>query len=295
MKKGMKIALAVGVGFCLIGGILIGIGTSTGGKQAMQAQKQAEIAASTVSLSKTQIQAYHSMEIDLKVLDLKILPSGDDSYYISYTTSQKNKNPLDYHVEKDTLTLKENDNASSHTQLTLYADDDSDGNQIILYVPANTTLKNVGIVSDCSDIDFKSIALNQGTIQSDSGDFDFDACSLQSLSFTTDTGDIDLQNSTLDTCSFTLSSGDFSGEKNTYAGKNTFISDNGDISIEDTADRLQTLTIQADTSIGDLDFPHFLGFTSKADLQSFHYQSPAETGSLLFQTQSGDISIECDD
>lgn len=295
MKKGIKIALAAGVGLCLIGGILIGVGTSTGGKQALQAQKQAEIAASTVSLPKTQIQAYHSMKIDLQVLDLKILPSEDDSYYISYTSSLKNKNPLDYHVEKDTLTLKENDDTSAYTKLTFFADDDSDENQIILYVPANTTVQNSEIVTDCSDIDFQNITLDQGTITSDSGDLDFEFCSLKNLTLTTDAGDFDTKNSTLATCSFTLSSGDFSGEKNTYVGKSTFISDDGDISIEDTPERLQALTIQADTSIGDLDFPHFLGFTSKADLQSFHYQSTAETGSLVFQTQSGDISMEYDD
>ena len=75
---------------------------------------------STYGLEKTKIDDYSTLNVDLSSLNLQIVSSDDDSYYISYTTSDsKEKEPVSYDVKNKILTLKEDSDSNSYTHIDI--------------------------------------------------------------------------------------------------------------------------------------------------------------------------------
>ena len=314
MKNWVKTCLFTGVGCIATGIILYGIGSFAGGKDYVRAADLNTLSTSAMKdenssavLVKTQINDYHNLDIDLNILDLKVVPSGDKHFYISYNVNtDKQKSALTYSVENDTLTLKETTSSTGsfvHVDVDFLADlfhdkDTPDSeNSITLYVPENTDLKELSLNSDMSDIQIASVNVASGSIKTASGDIGLKSCNLNNVDFTSDMGDIEIKKSNLDTCNFTSNSGDFEYTNVTFKGDTSISSDMGEVDIESPTDNLTKLGIQVNTDIGDIHASNKLnGYFKKNDedyTQTFLMDVEKSVGNLTIQTNSGDVSLEC--
>ena len=314
MKNWVKICLFTGIGCIATGIILYGIGSFAGGKDYVRAADLNTLSTSAMKdessysiLAKTQIDDYHNLTVNLNILDLKVVPSGDEHFYISYNVnSDKQKSALTYNVENDTLTLKETDSSKGsfvHVDINfltdLFHDKDTPDSEdsVTLYVPENTKLKKLNLNSDMSDIQIASVNADSGTIKTASGDIELKSCDLNNIALTSDMGDITIKGSNLNTCTLTSNSGDFECSNITFNGDNSITSDMGEVDIESSTDNLTKLAIQVNTDIGDIDTSDKLnGYFKKNNddsAQTYLTETKKPVGNLTIQTDSGDVSLEC--
>ena len=306
MKTWLKTALITGILCCAVGVVLFAAGAVTGGKQYVQnadintlrGDARKDDSRHIAVLNKQKISNVQALDLALDSLDLKIVPSDDDSCYLSYRiTANKGEKPLTYAVQDGTLHLKENGEATSyaHIDIDFLTDlltsgrlpEADDTQTVILSVP-KTQLKQLNIRSSYGDISMRGIAADNSSIQCANGDMELERCQLSQLKLNNDYGDIDFNHCTLNTTDISLSNGDLDAESTSFSGKNTITSDYGDISISDTPENLQALTIQADTSYGEISTPN------STDTTTYHHDGVNTSGSLQIHASNGDIDIDND-
>lgn len=306
MKTWLKTALISGILCCAVGAVLFAAGAVTGGKQYVQnadintlrGDARKDDSNHIAVLNKQKISNVQALDLALDSLDLKIVPSDDDSCYLSYRiTANKGEKPLTYAVQNGTLHLKENGEATSyaHIDIDFLTDlltsgrlpEGDDTQTVILSVP-KTQLKQLNIRSSYGDISMRGIAADNSSIQCANGDMELERCQLSQLKLNNDYGDIDFNHCTLNTTDISLSNGDLDAESTSFSGKNTITSDYGDISISDTPENLQALTIQADTSYGEISTPN------STDTTTYHHDGVNTSGSLQIHASNGDIDIDND-
>ena len=96
MKKWTKTALLTGCACCIAGAVLMFSGWASGGKayaetydlNAMSGSAKKEDGISTQE--KIKLDDFDELQADLTIGDLNILPSGDDSCYLSWRIPAKN-------------------------------------------------------------------------------------------------------------------------------------------------------------------------------------------------------------
>lgn len=306
MKTWLKTALITGILCCAVGVVLFAAGAVTGGKQYVQnadintlrGDARKDDRSRIAVMNKQKISDVNALDLTLDSLDLKIVPSDDDSCYLSYRiATSKGEKPLTYAVQNGTLHLKENDvsNVYVHIDIDFLTDlltsgrlpEADDTQTVILSVP-KTQLKQLNIRSSYGDISMRGIAADNSSIQCANGDMELERCQLSQLKLNNDYGDIDFNHCTLNTADISLSNGDFDAESTSFSGKNTITSDYGDISISDTPENLQALTIQADTSYGAISTP------DSTDATTYHHNGVNTSGSLQIHASNGDIDIDND-
>ena len=174
-ERWIKNCLAAGAGCVVAGALLFAVGFLNGGKNYVLAadlnqwKGSATKEDSTYGLEKTKIDDYSTLNVDLSSLNLQIVSSDDDSYYISYTTSDsKEKEPVSYDVKNKILTLKEDSDSNSYTHidigfLTAFLSKDkdftTDENVVTLYVPTDARFQSANINSSFGDILINSSCL----------------------------------------------------------------------------------------------------------------------------------------
>ncbi len=306
MKTWLKTALITGILCCAVGAVLFAAGAVTGGKQYVQnadintlrGDARKDDSSRIAVMNKQKISDVNALDLTLDSLDLKIVPSDDDSCYLSYRiATSKGEKPLTYAVQNGTLHLKENDvsNVYVHIDIDFLTDlltsgrlpEADDTQTVILSVP-KTQLKQLNIRSSYGDISMRGIAAVNSSIQCANGDMELERCQLSQLQLNNDYGDIDFNHCTLNTADISLSNGDFDAESTSFSGKNTITSDYGDISISDTPENLQALTIQADTSYGDISTP------DSTDATTYYHDGVNTNDSLQIHASNGDIDIDND-
>lgn len=175
-----------------------------------------------VTLSKTSLDKFLNISIDIRDLDIHIIPS--DGYYLEYSHLTPVEE-LSYSVKNDTFTL------SSKTQQpafqmnligfsslgTIGADSLGETNYVNLYVPSDSKFKTVSLQNDYGDITLEDIISEQFTC-------------------TTNDGELKLKNITADTIKLSNDYGDTSTE--TLSGKN--------ISIEASDGEIDLASLQCD-------------------------------------------------
>ena len=186
MKRWIKNCLAAGAGCVVAGALLFAVGFLNGGKNYVLAadlnqwKGSATKEDSTYGLEKTKIDDYSTLNVDLSSLNLQIVSSDDDSYYISYTTSDsKEKEPVSYDVKNKILTLKEDSDSNSYIHidigfLTAFLSKDkdftTDENVVTLYVPENAKFQNATLNSALGNILLNHVCFESGTVSSGDGD-----------------------------------------------------------------------------------------------------------------------------
>ena len=314
MKTWLKTALISGVLCCAVGAVLTAAGMLTGGKQYVQAAdintlrgdaRKAD-SDSLAVLDKQKISGVQALNLSLDNLDLKIVPSDDDCCYLSYRIAASNgEAPLTYTVQNGTLHLKENDAVQPqvHIDVDFLTDfltfgrlpEDDDTQTVILSVP-KSQLKQLDIRSSYGDISMRGISAASGSIRCDNGDISLKNCQLSQFTLNNDYGDIDLERCTLDTAAVQLSNGGFDAQETAFSGENSITSSYGDVSVSDTLENLQALTIQASTAYGEISVPDGLRAqirqTTDDDLTDYCHSGTG--GSLRVQADNGDIELSDD-
>lgn len=250
MKTWLKTTLITGVLCCAVGAVLTAAGMLTGGKQYVQAadintlrgDARKTDSDSLAVLNKQKISGVQALDLALDNLDLKIVPSADDSCYLSYRIAATGvEAPLTYTVQDGTLHLKENDAVQPqvHIDVDFLTDfltlgrlpEDDDTQTVILSVP-KSQLKQLDIRSSYGDISMRGIAAARGSIHCDNGDISLNNCQLSNVKLSNDYGDIAMDHCTVDTADISLSNGEFDAESTVFSGKNTLTNDYGDISMD---------------------------------------------------------------
>lgn len=314
MKTWLKTTLITGVLCCAVGAVLTAAGMLTGGKQYVQAadintlrgDARKTDSDSLAVLNKQKISGVQALDLALDNLDLKIVPSADDSCYLSYRIAATGgEAPLTYTVQDGTLHLKENDAVQPqvHIDVDFLTDfltlgrlpEDDDTQTVILSVP-KSQLKQLRIRVSYGDISMRGIAAARGSIRCDNGDISLNNCQLSQLTLNNNYGDIDLERCTLDTAAVQLSNGSFDAQETAFSGENSITSSYGDVSVSDTLANLQALTIQASTAYGEISVPDELRAqirqTTDDDLTDYCHSGTG--GSLRVQADNGNIELSDD-
>lgn len=309
MKRWIKNCLAAGAGCVVTGALLFAVGFLNGGKNYVLAadlnqwKGSATKEDSTYGLEKTKIDDYSTLNVDLSSLNLQIVSSDDDSYYISYTTSDsKEKEPVSYDVKNKILTLKEDSDSNSYTHidigfLTAFLSKDkdftTDENVVTLYVPTDARFQSANINSSFGDILINSSCFESGKISSDDGEIFIKNSTLKDVTVSASFGDVKTYDSKIRACNFELSDGDFVAKDSEFTGENSISSSLGDIDIEAKKEQLLTLGFDASTSFGDIEVPDFLeGKLHEEDADESSYQRSGKDGNLKLQADDGDIVIK---
>lgn len=309
MKRWIKNCLAVGAGCVVAGALLFAVGFLNGGKNYVLAadlnqwKGSATKENSTYGLEKTKIDDYSTLNVDLSSLNLQIVSSDDDSYYISYTTSDsKEKEPVSYDVKNKILTLKEDSDSNSYTHidigfLTAFLSKDkdftTDENVVTLYVPTDARFQSANINSSFGDILINSSCFESGKISSDDGEIFIKNSTLKNVTVSASFGDVKTYDSKIKACNFELSDGDFVAKDSEFTGENSISSSFGDIDIEAKKEQLLTLGFDASTGFGDIEVPDFLeGKLHEEDVDESSYQRNGKDGNLKLQADDGDIVIK---
>lgn len=309
MKRWIKNCLAAGAGCVMAGALLFAVGFLNGGKNYVLAadlnqwKGSATKEDSTYGLEKTKIDDYSTLNVDLSSLNLQIVSSDDDSYYISYTTSDsKEKEPVSYDVKNKILTLKEDSDSNSYTHidigfLTAFLSKDkdftTDENVVTLYVPTDARFQSANINSSFGDILINSSCFESGKISSDDGEIFIKNSTLKDVTVSASFGDVKTYDSKIKACNFELSDGDFVAKDSEFTGENSISSSFGDIDIEAKKEQLLTLGFDASTGFGDIEVPDFLeGKLHEEDVDESSYQRNGKDGNLKLQADDGDIVIK---
>ena len=315
MKTWLKTTLITGVLCCAVGAVLTAAGMLTGGKQYVQAadintlrgDARKTDSDSLAVLNKQKISGVQALDLALDNLDLKIVPSADDSCYLSYRIAATGgEAPLTYTVQDGTLHLKENDAVQPQVHidvdfltdfLTLgrLPEDDDNAQTVILSVP-KSQLKQLRIHVSYGDISMRGISAARGSIRCENGDISLKNCQLSQFTLNNDYGDIDLERCTLDTADISLYNGEFDAQETAFSGEYSITSSYGDISVSDTLANLQALTIQASTAYGEISVPDGLRaqIRQTTDDELTDYCHSGTGGSLRVQADDGDIELSDD-
>lgn len=309
MNKWMRNCLAAGAGCTVAGMLLFAAGFLTGGKNYVLAADLNQLKGSATKknsaceLEKTKIDTYTTLNVDLSSLNLQMVSSDDDSYYISYTTSDsKEKEPVSYDVKNKILTLKEDSDSNSYTHidigfLTAFLSKDkdftTDENVVTLYVPTDARFQSANINSSFGDILINSSCFESGKISSDDGEIFIKNSTLKDVTVSASFGDVKTYDSKIKACNFELSDGDFVAKDSEFTGENSISSSFGDIDIEAKKEQLLTLGFDASTGFGDIEVPDFLeGKLHEEDVDESSYQRNGKDGNLKLQADDGDIVIK---
>ena len=331
MNRTTKKFLIAGTVLCGAGLIIFGAGALTGGKKYVATADLNVISGDATLLSndnhaileKTELDSFSQVNADLRNIDFNVEPSSDDKFYISYNIETSDGLlPLSYQVSEDgALNIAESQGNSSSSYIHIdinflqmmlgQTSVVENVNQATLYIPQNQKLdsffcrmgdgylnintldcQNMSLSDDYGDITLKNLDISKGTVTSSDGDISIKDSLLRNTSVQADYGNINIQNTSCNNGELKLSDGDLTTATASFSGQNTIDSSLGDITLGISADNLKQLSINASTSLGDLNIPDSLEGTSTGSDDLTTYSRTTDSKNLLTVTSSdGDISI----
>ena len=309
MKKTNKRLLVAGGILCAIGVLFLGVGVASGGKNYVKTADLNRISGnammdssdSHVILSKTKINSFSSVNVDLRNLDLDVKESDDENFYIAYNIeTNKGMLPLSYQVQDDTLNLVEKKGNESYSYIHIdinflqemlgQSHVIENSNKVTVYIPKKTDLSSFSCKMGYGDMNVESVNAQKAVIQNDDGDVTISGCSFENLELSTDLGDLNIKDTALTDSQIKTMDGDVNAENVSFNGKSTFNSSLGDITLSIPEKNLTSLSIQAEAS--DIDIPEKLGsvITDEDDNQLVTSEKKTQN-SLQLQNTDGEIRI----
>ena len=309
MKKTNKRLLAAGGIFCAVGILFFGVGVASGGRNYVKTADLNRISGAAMMdssdshaiLSKTEINAFSSLNIDLKNIDLDIQSSDDDNFYISYNIETNDGIlPLSYQVQNNALNIVEKKGHESYSYIHIdinflqemlgQSHVIENSNKVTVYIPKKTDLSSFSCKMGYGDMNVESVNAQKAVIQNDDGDVTISGCSFEDLELSTDLGDLNIKDTALTDSQIKMMDGDVNAENVSFNGKSTFNSSLGDITLSVPEKNLTALSIQAEAS--DIDIPEKLGsvMTDEDDNQLVTSEKKTQN-SLQLQSTDGEIRI----
>lgn len=271
MKRWVKAWMAAGVGCCVCGAVLLGIGAASGGSKYVKEadlnrlEGSAKRSDNEAVLEKTKLDDFDSVDISMSNMNLQVVSSDDQSCYIAYQASDQKKEPISYQVRDGKLTIQENSNDGKsyyHVDIGflsgLFGGNllTTDENVVTLYVPEGQKWKTANIKSDLGNVLLNDCEIENGTVQTDSGDMFFKNCDFDDLKVDTDMGEL---------C---------------FIGKEAV---------------MRAWNIQVDTEMGNINADDALSGKVVEDEEDsdISYTQKGKGGNLVIRTDSGDVSLKC--
>lgn len=312
MKMWAKVCLITGTACTIAGAALCGIGIVGHGLNYLRTAdlntlNSSGTNASPVVLEKTKINAFQALDLTLGDLDLEVLPSGDENFYLSYTVSRSgNEDPITWEVKNNTLSLTENTSGNSNhyfhidigflSEILEHQDPDAlDMNTIRLYLPKGTVLSDALISNNYGEMLLSDLSADKGTITLPNGSLDIKNCKLENCTVTSEFGDVDVNSSDLTDCTFTLSDGDADFEDVVFDGINHVSCELGDISVESRRQSLLKLNLTASTNLGSIDLDDDLKkdfMKTAGDSECVIHTRKNNQSELTLHSDDGDIELE---
>lgn len=309
MKKTNKRLLAAGGIFCAVGILFFGVGVASGGRNYVKSADLNRISGTATMdssdshaiLSKTQINDFSAVNIDLRNLDLDIKVSDDDKFYISYNIETNDGMlPLSYQVQNNTLNLVEKEGHESYSYIHIdinflqemlgQSHVIENSNKVTLYIPEKTDLSGFSCKMGYGDMNVESLNAKKAVIQNDDGDITISDSTFKNLELSDDLGDLKIKDTAFTNSQFEMMDGDVKAENVTFNEKNEFTSDLGDITLSIPKKTLSTLSIEAEAS--EINIPEKLGnvMTDEDDNQLVNSENKTQN-SLQIKNKDGNIKI----
>ena len=309
MKKTNKCLLAAAGIFCDVGILFFGVGVASGGRNYVKSADLNRISGTATMdssdshaiLSKTQINDFSAVNIDLRNLDLDIKASDDDRFYISYNIETNDGMlPLSYQVQNNTLNLVEKEGHESYSYIHIdinflqemlgQSHVIENSNKVTLYIPEKTYLSGFSCKMGYGDMNVESLSAKKAVIQNDDGDITISDSTFQNLELSDDLGDLKIKDTAFTNSQFEMMDGDVKAENISFSGENEFTSDLGDITLSIPKKTLSTLSIEAEAS--EINIPEKLGnvMTDEDDNQLVNSANKTQN-SLQIKSKDGNIKI----
>ena len=310
MKKTNKRLLVAGCILCAVGVLLFGIGVASGGKNYVKSADLNRISGTATMdsgdshaiLSKTKIDAFSSVNVDLRNLDLDIKESDDENFYIAYNIETNNGMlPLSYQVQDDTLNIVEKKGNESYSYIHIdinflqemlgQSHVIENSNKVTVYIPKKNDMSSFFCKMGYGDLDIESLNARQAVIQNEDGDIKIAGSTFENLELKDELGDLKIKDTTLINSQIEMDDGDIQAENVTFTGKNEIRSSLGDITLSIPKETLADLSVEAEAS--EINVPEELGkvMTDEDDEQSVDSGNKAQN-SLEIKSEDGDITIK---
>ena len=252
-------------------------------------------------MSKTKLDAFSAVNIDLRNLDLDVKESDDDNFYIAYNIETNDGMlPLSYQVQDDTLNIVEKQGHESYSYIHIdinflqemlgQSHVIENSNKVTIYIPKKNDLSSFSCKMGYGDLDIESLGVKKAVISCSDGDVKIKDSALNSLEMEMELGDLHLKNTSVTNSQITLDDGDVKAENTVFQGKNKITCSLGDIKLSIPKEVVEGLSIEAEAS--DIDIPETLGkvMTDEDDEQVLTTENKPQD-SLELKSEDGDIKI----
>lgn len=309
MKKTNKRLLAAGRILCAVGVLFFGVGVASGGKNYVKSADLNRISGTATMdssdshaiLSKTKIDSFSSVNVDLRNLDLDVKESDDNNFYIAYNIETNDGMlPLSYQVQDDTLNIVEKKGHESYSYIHIdinflqemlgQSHVIENSNKVTIYIPNKNDLSSFSCKMGYGDLDIESLNTKQSVIQNDDGDIKIAGGTFKNLELKDDLGDLKIKDATLINGQIEMDDGDIKAENVTFTGKNEIKSTLGDITLSIPEKTLADLSIEAEAS--EINIPEELGkvMTDEDDEQIVASENKTQN-SLEIKSDDGEVTI----
>ena len=309
MKKTNKRLLAAGRILCAVGVLFFGVGVASGGKNYVKSADLNRISGTATMdssdshaiLSKTKIDSFSSVNVDLRNLDLDVKESDDNNFYIAYNIETNDGMlPLSYQVQNDTLNIVEKKGHESYSYIHIdinflqemlgQSHVIENSNKVTIYIPNKNDLSSFSCKMGYGDLDIESLNTKQSVIQNDDGDIKIAGGTFKNLELKDDLGDLKIKDATLINGQIEMDDGDIKAENVTFTGKNEIKSTLGDITLSIPEKTLADLSVEAEAS--EINIPEELGkvMTDEDDEQIVASENKTQN-SLEIKSDDGEVTI----
>lgn len=309
MKKTNKRLLAAGRILCAVGVLFFGVGVASGGKNYVKSADLNRISGTATMdssdshaiLSKTKIDSFSSVNVDLRNLDLDVKESDDNNFYIAYNIETNDGMlPLSYQVQDDTLNIVEKKGHESYSYIHIdinflqemlgQSHVIENSNKVTVYIPKKNDLSSFSCKMGYGDLDIESLNTKQSVIQNDDGDIKIAGGTFKNLELKDELGDLKIKDATLINGQIEMDDGDIKAENVTFTGKNEIKSTLGDITLSIPEKTLADLSIEAEAS--EINIPEELDkvMTDEDDEQIVASENKTQN-SLEIKSDDGEVTI----
>ena len=309
MKKTNKRLLAAGRILCAVGVLFFGVGVASGGKNYVKSADLNRISGTATMdssdshaiLSKTKIDSFSSVNVDLRNLDLDVKESDDNNFYIAYNIETNDGMlPLSYQVQDDTLNIVEKKGHESYSYIHIdinflqemlgQSHVIENSNKVTVYIPKKNDLSSFSCKMGYGDLDIESLNTKQAVIQNDDGDIKIAGGTFKNLELKDELGDLKIKDATLINGQIEMDDGDIKAENVTFTGKNEIKSTLGDITLSIPEKTLADLSIEAEAS--EINIPEELDkvMTDEDDEQIVASENKTQN-SLEIKSDDGEVTI----
>ena len=310
MKKTNKRLLAAGCILCAVGVLFFGIGVASGGRNYVKSADLNRISGTATMdssdshaiLSKTKIDAFSSVNVDLRNLDLDVKESDDDNFYIAYNIETNNGMlPLSYQVQDDSLNIVEKKGNESYSYIHIdinflqemlgQSHVIENSNKVTVYIPKKNNLSSFSCKMGYGDLEIESLNTKQAVIQNEDGDVKITDSTFKNLELKDELGDLKITDAILVNSQIKMADGDVKAENVTFTGKNEICSSLGDITLSIPEKTLAGLSVEAEAS--EINIPEELGkvMTDEDDEQSVDSENETQN-SLEIKSDDGEVTIK---